>query len=1557
MEAEHAFFNHPKDSWFPCIVKSRGGGKVNVKTESGEEFTAEETDVVPMHPSSMNPVDDMVKLGDLNEAAILHNLRLRFQQDDIYTYIGPIQIACNPYKALPWFTSAYVTKYHERNPAEQLPPHVYELANNALRNMLDHKRGQSVVISGESGAGKTESTKLVLQFLAEVAGQPGGGQEQLLLDSSPILEAFGNSKTARNNNSSRFGKYMEIEFNTRGTIEGGKINKYLLEKTRIVTQGPHERNYHVFFHLFYLPKPQQAQLKLGSDAGNYHYLNQVGPTTVEGIDDESDFNDMQNAFASLKIPKSEQDAIYACIAGVLMLGNVKYGPGGEGVTVVSEEVLNDAAELLGVTRDSLNFLLCFRTLASPGGRSEVLIPLKDTEAVEARDGLAKAIYSRLFDWMVERINTCIKCPKPVSKDAKIGVLDIFGFEIFEVNSFEQLCINLANEKLQYHFNAHIFLLEQAAYAKEGIDVGKISFSDNQGCLELLEKKPTGVLPMIDEENSVPRGSDDGLLAKLHSTHGKDSFYKKPRSQNNFVVCHYAGDVPYDVRGFLEKNKDVLPDAIRNNMGKSDEPLIAELFVTPAEPAAGAGRRRGNKKQLTLGGQFKASLQSLYDTLCATEPHFIKCVKTNTVKRPGIFDSVYALRQLQYLGLLEVIRIRKAGYPVRMDDRMFFGRYSLLASASTAKDLIFKIGLKDQWQVGKTQFFMRDDMYFALETKRAGAMETSVKIIQGLLREELTRRNWRHLRDSMVHMQAAVRGALARVQVTQMEAGLAVEEQCREAIQARSKFALETALSKASEANLNSSIVQEARKVFDVVQKEHSVNTQFQAASEAQSIPDLEAALADAKKMCYKGATVADAERLLQTLQASADSAANATTPKAAEAELKMAIAMPDSDGKRKQLALWISRAKTVSLSGATWDAAIAEQSTLSERLQIQNSLQEAVDKGEKEQLAHAIAAAKQAGFSNREALADAEASLANLDKIIEANTVLAAVCSNPTEADLEKALANAAALNMMGDKVLHATELLRKLKAGADAKPARLRSQTFVQRMAQNSKQFTFHKYSQLVSGGANVPNTIFSRHRIKRPMTKFMDIGTKDTKLRAAVVSNFANILGYLGEKNMPYPVMLALEILQLGHGGAPDNFVAPVPADEIRDEIWCQLMKEGSSNARESVGRVWELIYLCGKTFSPSEKLYPYVQVFVWNRTQHVTSEEGPKVHELAKTTLEELEHVRNDGPPDACPSKEEIDALRSGQRVYCSVEFLDHTTKNVPIDPKTTAAQLLETMGQTLSLASTYRFGLYEEPDFGEGRCLEPKENIMKVMSSWTKLQESGFLGVGKRVVHCKIVFKKRIFNRGSDPSEDVTAMSYQELHLAYSQARYDVVAGNFLSTEMEALLLAALVMQVEHGDHDEQRHTDGFLRDYIDSYIPNHLRGKQKLSVWEKELIKTHARMRGFTEPSAKQNYLRCSAKFNTYGYTLYRVKQTFKPSLPVTVYLGVNYKELAIFRTDDKSKIAAFKYTDLVSNSPTAKTFSITHGSNEQKVNFETKRGTDISSLIKDYVMMRIDASK
>ncbi|NWU97400.1 MYO7A protein, partial [Upupa epops] len=780
-QGDHVWLDTQPNSEFNvpigAVVKDSDSGRILLEDDEGKEhwITARNMHTVRrMHPSSVQGVEDMIRLGDLHEAGMVHNLLIRHQEHKIYTYTGSILVAVNPYQLLPLYTVDQIRLYCNRRIGE-LPPHVFAIADNCYFNMKRNRRDQCCVISGESGAGKTESTKLILQFLAAVSGQHSWIEQQIL-EANPILEAFGNAKTIRNDNSSRFGKYIDIHFSASGVIEGARIEQFLLEKSRVCRQAPEERNYHIFYcMLMGMNTEQKRMLNLGT-ASEYAYLTMGSCISCDGRNDAKDYAHIRSAMKILMFSDSEHWDISKLLAAILHLGNVEFEAAVyenlDCSDVMDSAHFSVATKLLEVDSSELQNSLTNLSIIVRG--ESVSRPLNVAQAADGRDAFVKGIYGRLFLWIVTKINSAIFSPasqKSRVRRQSIGLLDIFGFENFSNNSFEQLCINIANEHLQQFFVHHVFKLEQEEYLAEHIAWKSIDFTDNRQALEVIALKPMNIISLIDEESRFPKGTDATMLAKINSLHGKSRVYIPPRSVHDtrFGISHFAGVVYYESKDFLEKNRDTLSANVMQVVHSSKNKFLREIFQR-ALPSQGADTA---KRLSTLGGQFKQSLEKLMKILEQCQPYFIRCIKPNDYKKPLLFDRELCIKQLRYSGMMETIQIRKAGYPVRYSFEEFFERYGVLlpwplrvqlkndARQSSISISEAVLGKDESWQAGRTKIFLKDHHDTVLELQRQSLLTDKVLLIQRVMRGLKDRKQFLKQRRSAVAIQSAWRGYCCR----------------------------------------------------------------------------------------------------------------------------------------------------------------------------------------------------------------------------------------------------------------------------------------------------------------------------------------------------------------------------------------------------------------------------------------------------------------------------------------------------------------------------------------------------------------------------------------------------------------------------------------------------------------------------------------------------------------------------------------------------------------------------------------------------------------------------
>lgn len=776
------------DSWKKGEVTKVEDGVLMIRSEKGEVVKCKPEDAHIQNPDSRGGVEDMTRLPYLHEPGVLWNLRSRYSFDDIYTYTGSILIAVNPFANLQHLYGPHMMDQYRAAEFGELSPHVYAIADAAYQQMRKENKGQSILVSGESGAGKTETSKLIMKYLAYMGGyldsgatkRSGRSVEEQVLESNPLLEAFGNAKTVRNDNSSRFGKYVEINFNSKGIISGAAIRTYLLERSRVVSVNNPERNYHIFYQLCEgASDEERARWKL-LPAKEYHYLNQSTCFELAGVNNAKEFRATVHAMTAVGIPASDQEAVFMVVAAILSLGNMKFVPGADEESCVleagtGERFLQITAELLGVGKEGLFKALTTRTRQTPEGA--IISPLDAKAATENRDSLAKILYSKMFDWLVARINNAIGEDKACS--ASIGVLDIYGFESFSVNDFEQFCINLANEKLQQHFNHHVFKQEQAEYEREKIDWSYIKFVDNQDVLDLLEGK-MGILDLLDEQCRFPTATGKDLANKLYTSGvcKESKRFSKPKlSLTAFSIDHYAGDVTYETSNFLDKNKDFVVGEHQMLLSASSQPFVSQLFFDPDAEALDARSGKGYKgfKFNSVGSQFKKQLAELMTQLHAMEPHYIRCIKPNSLNAPGNFENKNVLHQLRCGGVLEAVRISCAGFPSKRPYPDFVDHFWMLAPDLIKSDLddrevsrriITKAGISG-FQLGETKVFLRAGQMAQLDKLRTDHMNGGAIVIQKHVRGFLARRYFAQRRKAVVLLQAAVRAYFARMQLKGM----------------------------------------------------------------------------------------------------------------------------------------------------------------------------------------------------------------------------------------------------------------------------------------------------------------------------------------------------------------------------------------------------------------------------------------------------------------------------------------------------------------------------------------------------------------------------------------------------------------------------------------------------------------------------------------------------------------------------------------------------------------------------------------------------------------------
>nr|XP_015104891.1 unconventional myosin-VI isoform X1 [Vicugna pacos] len=749
---------HPTEGFQMGNIVDIGPDSLTIEplNQKGKTFLALINQVFPAEEDSKKDVEDNCSLMYLNEATLLHNIKVRYSKDRIYTYVANILIAVNPYFDIPKIYSSATIKSYQGKSLGTMPPHVFAIADKAFRDMKVLKMSQSIIVSGESGAGKTENTKFVLRYLTESYGT-GQDIDDRIVEANPLLEAFGNAKTVRNNNSSRFGKFVEIHFNEKSSVVGGFVSHYLLEKSRICVQGKEERNYHIFYRLCAGASEDIRERLHLSSPDNFRYLNRgctryfanketdkqilqnrkspeclkAGSLKDPLLDDHGDFIRMCTAMKKIGLDDEEKLDLFRVVAGVLHLGNIDFEEagstsGGCNLKNKSTQSLEYCAELLGLDQDDLRVSLTTRVMLTTAGGTKgtvIKVPLKVEQANNARDALAKTVYSHLFDHVVNRVNQCFPFE---TSSYFIGVLDIAGFEYFEHNSFEQFCINYCNEKLQQFFNERILKEEQELYQREGLGVNEVHYVDNQDCIDLIEAKLVGILDILDEENRLPQPSDQHFTSAVHQKH-KDHFrlsiprksklavHRNIRDDEGFIIRHFAGAVCYETTQFVEKNNDALHMSLESLICESRDKFIRELFESSTNNNKDTKQKAGKLSFISVGNKFKTQLNLLLDKLRSTGASFIRCIKPNLKMTSHDFEGAQILSQLQCSGMVAVLDLMQGGFPSRASFHELYNMYKKYMPDKLArldprlfcKALFKALGLNEvDYKFGLTKVFFR-----------------------------------------------------------------------------------------------------------------------------------------------------------------------------------------------------------------------------------------------------------------------------------------------------------------------------------------------------------------------------------------------------------------------------------------------------------------------------------------------------------------------------------------------------------------------------------------------------------------------------------------------------------------------------------------------------------------------------------------------------------------------------------------------------------------------------------------------------------------------------------
>lgn len=1459
-KGDHIWLEQDSNRQFDVAIGAQviasDGRQITVLTDDGKQLNLSPgRRIRSMHPSSVVGVEDMISLGDLHEAGILRNLLIRYQDNLIYTYTGSILVAVNPYQILPIYAAEQIKMYKDRKIGE-LPPHIFAIGDNAYTNMLRYGQNQCVVISGWSGSGKTESTKLILQYLAAISGQHSWIEQQIL-EANPILEAFGNAKTVRNDNSSRFGKYIDIHFNRNGVIEGAKIDQYLLEKSRIVCQAPDERNYHIFYCMLAgLDAEEKVKLEL-NDPSSYFYLMQGDCIECDGRDDKVEFGEIKAAMKVLMFSEPEVWDLMKILASLLHIGNIRYK-----ATIVnnldvteltksSDYSASVAAKFLQVDKQHLIDALTTRTIFAHG--DTVVSNMNTQQSLDVRDAFVKGIYGKMFVWIVKKINSAIFKPQNDDNRMSIGVLDIFGFENFNVNSFEQFCINYANENLQQFFVRHIFKLEQEEYNTEHISWQHIEFIDNQEALDLIAVKQMNIMALIDEESKFPQGTDKTLLNKMHKTHSTNQNYIKPKSDINtsFGLSHFAGKVLYETRGFLEKNRDTFNTDLLQLIQMSKNQFLQELFRENVP--AGTETR---KKTLTLSAQFKKSLDSLMKQLSQCHPFFIRCIKPNEHKKPMLFDRELCCKQLRYSGMMETIRIRRAGYPIRHTYKQFVDRYRYLIPGIGPVHLVTnltevaaeickkKLG-KDDYQLGNSKVFLKDAHDLFLEQERDRVITSNIITLQTAIRRWYYRRkfvkmrssakliqcNWRayiqrkhysemlagflrlqalvrtqklssqfkHLREHIVSLQAFCRGYLLRKDTNQKKRAVIKIQRIVRAWIARNRLLkLEQEVNSRAEAErLREREEHLLSKQMNVKKAKEIANQKYLERLKELDKRKLEAQLVEEQKLEEKKAVITHAvlrqDEVLddsKLVDAMFDFLPKSNTDSASE------TGQVNGSGPSAFKDLVSNKGK---VNGQ--EADVANLSPIDESqwnaLNIQSLHAPALPEEDLEDLNdYKFQKFATTYFQG------------NVTHFHQKKPIKQPLLLLQTQGDCMAAIALwITIMRFMGDAAepefrepADLTSVMSKVTATLGKNF--VKSKEFQEAQA----QFMHHEASK------NNKLDYDDHHSVKSTTNKVRSLRNKLVSLTLKKKNKISqDVRKRLQEDELaadtysswlegrPTTMLEKLHFI-IGHG---------ILREELRDEIYCQICKQLTSNPnKKSYATGWILIALCVGCFAPSEKFVKYLLNFI---------RDGPA--DWVNYCQNRLRRTYINGTRGQPPAWLELHAVKKKRPLVLPVTFMNGHTLPAALDSATTALELCEQLSSRINLKDQFGFSLYialfdKVSSLGSGG-----EHVMDAISQCE--QYSKEQGGPEDRVPWRLFFRKEIFAPWHDPTLDSVATD-----LIYHQVVRGVKFGEYRCDNDQSLAqIIAHQCYVENGSNLKPES----LVKSVKMYVPDHYLNNSERSL--------------------------------------------------------------------------------------------------------------------------------
>uniref|UniRef100_A0A8C3K4I6 Myosin VIIA n=1 Tax=Calidris pygmaea TaxID=425635 RepID=A0A8C3K4I6_9CHAR len=1482
-----------------AVVKLCDSGQIQVVDDEGNEHwisPQNASHIKPMHPTSIHGVEDMIRLGDLNEAGILRNLLIRYREHLIYTYTGSILVAVNPYQLLPIYSPEQIRLYTNKKIGE-MPPHIFAIADNCYFNMQRNNKDQCCIISGESGAGKTESTKLILQFLAAISGQHSWIEQQVL-EANPILEAFGNAKTIRNDNSSRFGKYIDIHFNKRGAIEGAKIEQYLLEKSRVCRQAQDERNYHVFYCMLRgMTMEQKKKLGLGK-ATDYNYLAMGNCTTCDGRDDSKEYANIRSAMKVLMFTDTENWEISKLLAAILHMGNLQYEARTydnlDACEVVQSASLITAATLLEVDPQDVMNCLTSRTIITRG--ETVSTPLSMEQALDVRDAFVKGIYGRLFVWIVEKINAAIY--RPPSQELKsvrrsIGLLDIFGFENFTVNSFEQLCINFANENLQQFFVRHVFKLEQEEYNLENINWQHIEFTDNQDALDMIAIKPMNIISLIDEESKFPKGTDATMLHKLNSQHKLNTNYIPPKNnyETQFGINHFAGIVYYETKGFLEKNRDTLHGDIIQLVHSSKNKFIKQIFQ--ADVAMGAETR---KRSPTLSSQFKRSLELLMRTLSVCQPFFVRCIKPNEYKKPMLFDRELCVRQLRYSGMMETIRIRRAGYPIRYTFVEFVDRYRVLMPGvkpaykqgdlrGTCQRIAEAVlGKDDDWQIGKTKIFLKDHHDMLLEIERDKAITDKVILIQKVVRGFKDRSNFLKVRNSVLMIQRYWRGHNCRKNYGAMRIGFLRLQALYRSRKLHKQYHMARRRIIEFQARCRGYLVRRAfrHRLWAVITVQAYARGMIARRLYKRLRGEYHRRL-EAEKL-----RLAEEERLRKEMSAKkakeeAEKKHQVRLAQLAREDAEREVKEKEEARRKKELLEKMEKARNEPVNDSEMvDKMFGFLGTTSslpgQEGQAPNGFED-LERAQKELEEEDLDAALPLPEEEEEDLSEYKFAkfAATYFQGTTTHTYIRRPLKQPLlyhedEGDQLAALAVwITILRFMGD--LPEPKYHTAMSDGGEKIPV-------MTKIYETLGKKTYKKELQALQGEGE--STHIDGHKKNSVRHKLVSLTLKKkSKLTEEVTKRLHD-----GESTLQGNSMLEdrpTSNLEKLHFIIGNGILRPA----LRDEIYCQICKQLTQNpSKSSHARGWILMSLCVGCFAPSEKFVKYLRNFING---------GPPGY--APYCEERLRRTFVNGTRTQPPSWLELQATKSKKPIMLPVTFMDGTTKTLLTDSATTAKELCNSLADKISLKDRFGFSLYialfdKVSSLGSGN-----DHVMDAVSQCEQYAKEQ--GAQERNAPWRLFFRKEIFTPWHNPNEDNVATN-----LIYQQIVRGVKFGEYRCDKEEDL--AELASQQYYVDYGSEMVLERLLN-LIPSYIPDReITASKTVEKWAQLIIAAHKKgiyTQKRTDPKKVKEEVVDFARFK-WPLLFSRFYEAFKfsgPSLPKNdVIVAVNWT--GVYFVDEQEQV-------------------------------------------------------